>query len=207
MQLKLFSVIILFFAQTLQTYGQTLTPTVDTVNIYKSKTGVPFRAYEFEWCLLNITTFSGSEEKMNKQDSLVINYEGRIYPPTPLYFKIYNKKNKLLFEGGRRITESDFDGAMRGDIKYYYRSGQLKRIEHKDCEYYIDTCDKRIKIGHGIPKPEGTWKFFRRDGSIIKRFDYSIEVKSCIPLSYSIVRQTTKYKKDGTVKSVKSNEQ
>ena len=94
-------------------------------------------------------------DKINKQDSLVFGDLDLIKQETVRYFKIYNSKNRLIFEGKTENTR------MIGDIKYYYKSGQLKRIEHLG---KLDSFD-------GINKT-GVWKYYRKDGTLKKEKNY-----------------------------------
>src|ERR1051326_1206032 len=87
---------------------------VDTFNIYKNKCGVRYRIYLHEWFLgFGIKhSYSWSNAKMNKQDSLVMEHNH------PCYFKVLDKKGRLEFEGGRGSGSE-----LQGELRYYYRTG------------------------------------------------------------------------------------
>lgn len=178
------------------TFGQAEKETLDTIEIYKNKTGVGYKTYRRHW-FPSSGTFSYTADRINKQDSIVIE------DTTAHYFKVYDKRGRLLFEGERKKqTEGDGNSFLRGDIKYYYKSGQLKRIEHWDSEYHRDTCNTSLRISNGFPDPEGSWKYFRKDGTLKKQWDYFIKVYSCEPLHYCVSKQITRFRKNGRQKSV-----
>ena len=188
-------IVILLFFLPITLFGQTTSHKVDTVNVYKNKTGVRYgiylRNWFFDYGLRN--SYSWNPGKLNKQDSLVIE------PHPPRYFKVYNSKNRLLFEGQTGLSGTGFEG----DVKYYYKTGELKRIEHWGYKQHNDSC-KNISIGFNDgPGREGTWKYFRKDGTLKKQYDYIIKIYSCEPLNYAIIRQITKFKKNGKIKSIK----
>lgn len=175
--------------------GQIILPKVDTVDIYKNKNGVSFRNYMHTWFwgfgIRN--TWGWDPSKSNRQDSLVL-----IDHP-PRYFKVYDKRHRLMFEGLSGVSS----GEMEGDIKYYYKHGQLKRIEHWAQPGPDTICANAIiALSDGI-NPEGTWKYFRKDGTLKKQVNYIIKVKYCEPLSYRIIRQTSKFKKNRKIKSIR----
>ena len=137
------------------------TQKIDTTNIYTNKTK-GFKVYKREW-FFKAGTYSGLS-KMNKQDSLVL------IDHSPRYFKIYDSKKRLLFEGLRKQEEE-----MEGDIKFYYKNGKLKRIEHWDSKDYKNSCDSNnwVRI-NDAPGPEETWQYFRKNGTLKKQYDYIV---------------------------------
>jgi hypothetical protein len=177
---------LLFYVSTL-TFGQI--QKIDTTNIYKNKTK-GFKVYKREWFTPKAGTYNGLS-KINKQDSLVLEDE------SPRYFKIYDAKKRLLFEGSRKKGSE-----MEGDIKFYYKNGKLKRIEHWDNKDYMDSCGNGIRI-NDAPGPEGTWQFFRKNGSIKKQYDYIVKIYSFPSFDYNVIKQITKFRRNGIKKSVK----
>lgn len=187
-------VVCFFVFNLLPVYGQTSLAVTDTFNIYKNKAGIRFSKYLRQWFSdYGIgNEYSWDPSRMNMQDSLVMNDH------TPCYFKVYDAKGRLLFEGLSGIWTF-----MQGDIRFYYRSGQLKRIEHWDNQGYHDSCMGEVKASfHDAPGREGCWKYYRKKGSLYKQRDYLFKVYSCQPLNYGFVRQTTRYRK-GKIKSVR----
>lgn len=190
--MKYLTIIILLF-WTLLSYGQKPTRIIDTVNIYKNKTGIEYKFYISTWFYVyNITHnsyYNFNPKKVNKQDSLVI------YSKIAYYFKVYNRRNQLIIEGLRGIEGQE----LVGDIKFYFKSGKIKRLDHWDYRHPFDTCgNKNIRI------PEGSCKYFRKNGSLKKQYDYSIKIyKYQMPFNYCIIRQTSKIKRNGITKSIR----
>ncbi len=177
-------------------HGQTALQTVDTVKIYKNKTGVRYQIYLRNWFFgYGIRhSYSWRPEKVNKQDSLVME------PHPQRYFKVYDSKNRLIFEGA-----SGFSGTyLEGDIKYYHKSGHLKRIEQWGNNQGKDTCNTSFGF-NDAPGHQGAWKYFRKNGTLKKRTEYIIIVTSCIAQDFSVIKQTTKFKRNGKIKSIKRN--
>lgn len=153
------TILLTFFLIVLHANGQNDIDKVDTVSVYKNKTGIGFKNYIRIWFqgygIRN--SYSITLNKMNKQDSLVDQCIDARCTPVPRYFKVYDRKNRLLFEGATKDSE------MIGCIQYYYKSGQLKRIEQWGTSYY-DGFD-------GINE-SGTWNYYRKDGSLKKQKEY-----------------------------------
>ena len=170
--------------------GQVTVLPVDTVKIYKNKTGIRYNKYFHFWFFINNSECSWNPKRVNKQDSLVIEE----HPPR--YFKVYNFNEKLLLEG-QTIGGTEF----QGDVKFYYKKGCLKRIEHWDNAEYKDSCGSAIF--HDAPGQEGTWKFFRRNGTLKKTYEYKMKIFSCQPAKFGLVRQTTKYRRNGKIKQIR----
>lgn len=168
--------------------GQTFISPVDTVNIFKDKAGVSFKIYMSTWFFGYGFRHSWSwmPSRENHQDSLVIENG------PPHYFKVYNRRHQLLFEGGSKTPA----GELEGDVICYYKSGIKKRIEHWDHQYTKDTCNESILFNEA-PGPEGTWLYFRPDGSLKKKAVYSIKVTSCEPLRYHAVKTIIGYQRNG----------
>ena len=185
---QFFSVLIVTFGLG-YAYGQK----VDTVKIYKNKTGVHYKTYLHHWFLgYGIRhSYSWNSKKVNKQDSLVIESSGA------RYFKVYDSKNRLVFEGLGGIIGTE----LEGDIKYYYKSGQLKRIEHWGYLQRKDTCNSSFRF-NDAPGHDETWKYFRKDGTLKKKTEYIIIVYSCLTIDYGVIKRITKFRK-GKIKSVK----
>ena len=129
---------------------------IDTINIFKNKTGVNFKHYMkawfFDYGLLNRSSLV--VDKMNSQDSSVLT--GKRNTDFPKHFKIFDSRNRIIFVG-----TTDKDGEMIGSIKYYYKTGQIKRIEKFGL---LDSFDGINAIGD--------WKYYRKDGSLKKEKKY-----------------------------------
>lgn len=190
--LLLITIVICFIPSS---YGQTSPVSIDTINIYKDEAGVSFKTYMktwfFQYGLWN--SYSYNPVNFNAQDSLVI------LPHPPRYFRVYDAKQRLWFEGQ---TTSD-DGDLIGDIKYYYKSGQLKRIEHLDGQQVDCVCTNDCYGWNDGQGPEGTWKYFRKDGTQKKQVVYTIFLKSCNPTRVKYVRLIYTFKKNGDKKNVR----
>ena len=174
--------------------GQVTIRPIDTVKIYKNKTGVGFNIYLNSW-YFNYgmwSSFSWNPKSINKQDSLVI------IDHQPRFFKVYNSKNRLLFEG--KTSEGK---ELQGEIMFYYKTGKIKRIEYWDNKLRNDSCGfNGIQI-NDAPGREGTWKFYYRNGKLKKEYKYIIKIYSCQPFEYRFLKQITTFKKNGKVKSVR----
>ena len=114
-----------------------------------------------------------------------------MYPTKSYYYKYFTKPNGTPILEGKG---SDLGCCLKGDIKFYYPTGQLQRIEHWDNDQHIDTCGAQINISDA-PIPEGKWTYFRKDGSKEKEVNYIIKVINCKPLKYDFVKQTIRYDK------------
>jgi len=169
---------------------------VDTVNIYKAKCGVPYDIYTDTWFFkptsfskASTFEFSWNPKRENKQDSIVLEY-GKYRKP--YYYRVYNKKNRLLMEGGTDGPEAE----LLGDIKFYYSNGKLARIEHWDSAPLKDTCGGGIGL-NDAPGPEGVWKYFRKNGSVKLQIVYFL--KDCADTL--VYKKTNCFKRNGEVKS------
>ena len=160
---------------------------VDTINIYKHKTGIRYRVYKKVLLYRRNHGYSYFTHKMNKQDSIVLKSD------STYYFKIYGRKNRLLYEGLR------FYEVLTGDIKFYYRSGQIKRIEHVNNADHDVPCNNFTVMINDGPEPEGTWHYFRKNGTIKRKIEYLIKVTNCEQFDYHIVRKTSWYKRNGNL--------
>jgi len=191
--MKYFLTTIFIFFSTIILYSQTTSKVLDTVKIYKNKTGIPYRIYLKEWFFgYGIRhSYSYSPERINKQDILLMD-------SVPHYFKVYGRTDKLIFEG----KNSEKGPELIGDVIYYYKKGTKKRIETWNSIYTKDTCNSSIGL-NDAPGKEGTWLYFRRNGKLKKICAYSILVKSCEPMNYIPIITTTKYKRNGRPKRSK----
>ncbi len=170
--------------------GQISSIPIDTVKIYKNKTGIRYKNYIHHWFFISNHEVGWNPKRENKQDSLVI------YDHPPRYFKVYNFNNKLILEGQ---TVGWLE--LQGEIKFYYKSGRIKRIEYWSNELHNDSCISAVF--HDAPGPERTWKFFRRDGTIKKIYEHKIKIYSCVPEKFELVRLTTRIKRNGKTKSIR----
>jgi len=182
-----------------QSTGQVNPQPVDTVNIYKDKTGVPFRIYMRHWFfgygLSN--SYSWKTRDVNRQDSLVIE------PHPPSYFKVYDKKDRLLLEG----FSDDLGTEFTGDVKFFYKNGAPKNIEHWNNTFLDTTCSNIAISMNDAPGPEGTWTTFRKNGTTKKQQQYLVEVYQCKPLQYCEVKQVNRYKRSGQAKPMRVKKQ
>ena len=94
-----------------------------------------------------------------------------------------------MFEGLCGVKGTEFEG----DVKFYYKTGELKKIEHWDNRYYDTTCTKLHIPLNESPGPEGTWNYYRKNQTLKKQVNYFVEVKNCNPLNYCKVRQIKKF--------------
>ena len=174
---------------------QSVQSPVDTVSIFKEKSGISFRIYMhtwfFEYGIQN--TYSYDYSKFNKQDSLAITS----HPPR--YFKVYDSRERLWFEGGTK----EHDEYLTGDIQYYFKSGELKHIEHLDGVQVDCICSGPCYGWNDGQGPEGTWKYFRKDGTVKKQVEYTVQVKSCEQEKFRYARKISHFNKSGTLKHVR----
>ncbi len=175
---------------TISIHGQTNKNQIDTIEIYKNKSGVKFKVYMHTW-FQNYgvsNSYSYNQVKLNHQDSLVI-VNNDIH-----YFKIYNNKNRLIM-----IGQNSYVPYLTGDIKIYNSNSKIKRIEHYDNTYSLDTCNSSI-ILNDAPGKEGKWYYFNNKGQLKKTVEYYIYCKSCVPLDYIYRKRIIKYKHNGKPK-------
>ena len=162
---------------------------MDTVNIYVNKSGVKFKTYMHTW-FQNYgirNSYSYDPAKLNHQDSLVM-FNNDIH-----YFKIYNK-NKLIMAG-----QNGYVPYLTGDITFYGSSNKIKRIEHHNNAYKLDTCNSSI-ILNDAPGKEGKWYFYNKQGQLKKTVEYYIFCKSCVPMNYVYRKRIVKYNSNGRPK-------
>lgn len=92
--MKYINLILLLFL-TFSIYGQTEPFSPDTIKIYKNNASINFKYYRYYW--FGFPKYSRNiidhANKFNHQDSIVI------IADTPKYFKVYDSKNRLMFEG------------------------------------------------------------------------------------------------------------
>ena len=195
MKQQLFKTIILLLF-TSYTFGQTITRTIDTISIYKNKTGIRYKVYEKIW-FRNDNKYSWANRKENKQDRLVLQTDTTSY-----YFRVYDKKNRLLLEG----QKNGIYGWLQGKIIFYYKNGKVKRIEYRDIDN-MDMCHIYDFKNKNELDSSYTWKYYRSDGTIKMQKVYFIkelpENGMDSAYKYEAIPQTTEYKRNGNVKSVK----
>lgn len=192
---KVLIIIILFFFQSSFVYCQE-TAKIDTVNIYKNKTGVRYKVYKHIWFPYS-GSYSWFPNKTNSQDSIVMIYSSS----NSYYFKVYNRKNKLCFEGRTNPAYRN----LQGKIKYYYKSGELKKIEYREESEIgiIDTINSCIDIGDEYSSPK-IWKYYRKKGTLKKQIEFIFKVYSCSPVLFAHSGiKTTRFKFNEKVRSVK----
>lgn len=163
----------------------------DTIPIYMKKAGIPFRIYYREW-FFRAGSYGYNPYAMTHQDSVVM--ENR----AALYFKVYDKKNRLLMCGGREQGMTE----LSGDIIFYYHNGNIKRIAHWDSETFEDSCGNQYLI-HDAPGREGKWKYYRKDGSLKKEVERQIKFGSCKMFDYTLRQHIRKHRRNGKVYSDK----
>jgi sucrose-6-phosphate hydrolase SacC (GH32 family) len=162
---QLFSILIIFpsFA-----FGQIRSENVDTFCVFKSKSNIPYRIY-LRTLFPRSGSFSYNPEKMNHQDSLVIEDNQR----KSIYLKVYDRKKNVIF----------------------YRSNKsIKRIE--TWANYNSTIVDSVEV-FGSDSPDViTAKYFNRNGKLKKQIENIVEIYSTKPLKYCYLRRTIKFKKD-----------
>jgi hypothetical protein len=177
---------------------------IDTVKIYRNKSAIGYSGYWKEWFtpkrFLYKTNFSYSYSlgsRFTHQDSIIM------APPHTMYYKVYDRLNLLMMEG-----ETTGDGAeLTGDIKYFYKSGKLKRLEKWGEGIMRDSCEHELIKMHDAPGPEGNWTYYRRNGSIYKTVTYLILPRQHInKQSCYWVAQITSYSRKGRKRKITEKE-
>lgn len=129
--------------------------------IFKNEAGFSFRIYKRLW-FSSTRGYSYWPNRMNHQDSLVIESKEQFY------FKVYNAKNELMFEG----LNDHLGRHFIGDVKFYARQGNLKRIEHWVSYFFQDS------LGNYYVLSESEFAIriveFRKDGSEKKSIHYEL---------------------------------
>lgn len=164
---------------------------IDTFNIYKKETGIPFNIYMHKWFFgYGRNSYGYNPKKVNTQDSIVLDESEQ------KCFKIYKSKDRLLFCG----CSGKYGSELTGNLTYYYRNGNVKRIEHwNNSEMMVEPCKIIVQINEA-PGPEGTWSYFRRNGSVKKEIKYKVEKVSCEPFTYTFSKEEFRYSRDGKSK-------
>jgi hypothetical protein len=169
----------------------------DTVLIYKSKAGMPFRVYEMEW-FLRTGSYTIEPKKLSAQDTLI-----RSRGTYDYYYKVYDKPGSAIEMEGKRCNGHT---CLIGDLKYYYPNGKLRRIEIWHARTASVTgCDNP---NHGIEalEREGTWRYYRKNGSLKKTIEFLAEDKNCTgQLDFYLM--VTQYKQNGTKGKTKRRRQ
>ena len=159
----------------------------DTIQIFKSKAGIPFRIYETEW-FLKTGSYTIDPKQLTPQDTLIRSRGNYDY-----YYKLYAKPGAHMIMEGKRCNGHT---CLIGDLKYYYANGKLKRIEIWHARTSSVTgCDNPT---HGIEalEREGTWRYYRKNGTLKQTIEFLAEDKDCTgQLEFYLM--VTKYKKNG----------
>ncbi len=164
----------------------TFSQTIDTVNIYKSERGGK-ESYYFQRWFANDNNYS-EYGKRNHQDSLVM------FPTKTSYFKYYTRPNgRLILEGKNSWIGSYLDG----EVKFYYKNGEIKRIENWGIREK-DTCGVKLSV-HDEPAPKDTWKYFDCKERLTQTDFFHIDILSCKPLSYKLIKTCNYYNTTGTL--------
>lgn len=99
---------------------------------------------------------------ITKQDKILAN-------DSSYYFKVYGYSKKIILEGKKFRG-----GELCGEIKFYYKNGQLK-----ETRYYRDYIEGyTAKVSPIIcdgGSPWGTWKYYNRKGRVRKTIVFSSE--------------------------------
>ncbi|CAN5270611.1 hypothetical protein BH09BAC5_BH09BAC5_14900 [soil metagenome] len=109
------------------------------------------------------------------------------------YFKVYGYTKKLILEG-----KKEADGALSGEIKFYYKSGKIKQTRlYRNFNEGEDDSIAPIACDGG--SPWGTWKCYDRKGRIIKTIRFSVEDAELEQPLY--LETISTYSKKGVLKS------
>jgi len=160
---------------------------IDTFNVYENKCGIDFDVYQAHWFAQSHTFSLG---QLNEQDSIVLR------SPDPKYIRVYNYRNQLWFE-----SATDRFGRMSGDIIYYRKSGTIDRIEHRDTQIFIEGCPDSTFLYYESPMRIGTWKYYRKDGTLKKEEKYTNESDDCSWTHSDFFCKTMVYKRNGKIRN------
>jgi hypothetical protein len=142
----------------------------DTICIYKSMALIPFRIYEMEW-FLKPGSYTIDPKELSAQDTLIRSRGSYDY-----YYKVYEKPGApVCFEGKRCVGHT----CLIGDLKYYYPNGKLKRIEIWHARTSSVTGCENLNHGIEALEREGTWRYYRKGGSLKKTIQFLAEDKDC----------------------------
>ena len=191
---KLKILIILFILTNGWIYGQISKKEVDTISIFKNKTGIRYKVYEKIW-FPSKRNFGYFSCRINDQDRNAIEVDTL----KRKYYKVFNRKGRLLLEGLQAENES----SLSGDVKYYRRNGRILRVDKWKTYHSIDTVNYSISIGDAPTKVASIE--YDRNGSLKKSVERIIKINSINPLSYCLIIKTTRYR-NKSVKSIKKKE-
>jgi hypothetical protein len=191
---KLKNLIILLLLTNGSIYGQISKKGVDTISIFKNKSGIRYKVYEEIW-FPSKREFGYFNYRINEQDRNVFEVDTL----KRKYFKVFNSKGRLLLEG----LQEENTTSLSGDVKYYRRNGGILRVDQWKTYHSIDTANYTISIGDG-PIKVASMKY-NKNGSLKKSVERIIKINSINPLSYCLIIKTIKYR-NKSVKSIKKKE-
>jgi hypothetical protein len=169
----------------------------DTISIFKSKAGISFRIYEMEW-FLKPGSYTIDPKDLSPQDTLI-----RSRGQYDYYYKVYEKPGTPIRMEGKRCNGHT---CLIGDLKYYYPNGHLKRIEIWHARTSSVTGCENLKHGIEALEREGTWRYYRKSGTLKRTIQFLAEDKDCIgQLDFYLL--VTKYKKNGKQGKTKRRKQ
>lgn len=175
-----------------ESIAQNTTTKIDTFHIYANKCGISFQIYKKQWMGRSYTF---AHTNLNKQDSIVL------IDQSTKYIRVYNSRNVLWFESG-----SNEYGELFGDIIFYFPNGTIERIEHRDKEIAIESCPDSMLLDFESPMCNGTWKYYRKDGTLKKEKKYSHQSDDCSWNKSGFFCQTTRFRRNGKVRSTQERE-
>jgi hypothetical protein len=123
------------------------------------------------------------------------------------YFKVYDRKKRLLFEGAKNGQH----GWLQGKVIHYYKNGNVKRTEYRD--YHNTNMNYQYMLENRSDLDTSyKWQYYRANGTLKKQKTFSIEKAAMLregdvlfdpPYQFVAIPQTTFFKRNGQVQSVK----
>ena len=158
------------------------TARVDTVIINATDAGIPFKYFDKIWYHEDqIHGYKLSD--ISKQDKVLL-------ADINQYLMVYDWNNKLLLEG---LKTPDLE--LVGKVLFYHKSGNIKRIENWGNSKQVAQNNGKKFYTKKIT-PEGSWTYYRPDGTLRKEIVYCISKlrESPLVLIYSVIERKYNHK-------------
>lgn len=192
--LRLSSLLVLLVSN-LFTTGQ-----VDTLEFKVDKEFNTFRAFHYNChqqigdisCLLNSNEVClRCKNPENLQDSILQNVARGT---DSLFIKLKDENDILRMEYFRPSSE-----VFLGKVKIYDKRGKLKVIESYRTGFYHKYTKRFIEV-HRYPIRMGVWKYFDKNGNLVKSVTYRLLMDSHISDYHMLVRELKYHKHNNQVK-------
>lgn len=154
---------------------------IDTISIYENKSGIKFKTYKKIW-FPSSGSYSFNQKKLNNQDSIILYIDSA----KKVYFKVYDKNNKLIIEGKKHQLYNHFCD----EVIFYNKKGKIKRVENWKTNYHIDSLNNTYFLSDG---PIITNKKIYSKGKLKKEVSYKLVINTQNPEDFEFKKIITKH--------------